>query len=99
MNTIEEEAGEDAIQETVEIDLDDEPEHLDILLDSHGLDKSMVDAPPIPKPNEIQDAKVSPIKIDLGDDDFNEQDHPGAALREVAKTPVHKPESNLAPKE
>ena len=48
MNTIEEEAGEDAIQETVEIDLDDEAEHHDILLDSHGLDKSMVDAPPIP---------------------------------------------------
>jgi hypothetical protein len=31
MNTIEEEVGEDAIQETVEIDLDDEQEHHDIL--------------------------------------------------------------------
>jgi hypothetical protein len=47
----------------------------------------MVDAPPIPKPNEIHDAKVSPIKIDLGDDDFKEQDvldHPEAAHRELA---------------
>ena len=31
MNTIEEEVGEDAIQETVEIDLDDEPGHHDLL--------------------------------------------------------------------
>jgi hypothetical protein len=31
MNTIEEEVGEDAIQETVEIDLDDEPGHNDLL--------------------------------------------------------------------
>ena len=31
MNTIEEEVGEDAIQETVEIDLEDEPDHNDLL--------------------------------------------------------------------
>ena len=53
----------------------------------------MVDAPPIPKPNEINDAKVSPIKIDLGDDDLKEQDimdHPAVQHRELAKTSAHK---------
>ena len=62
----------------------------------------MVDAPPIPKPNEINDAKVSPIKIDLGEDDFKEQDildHPGVAHRELAKTSAHKHKSNQPPKE
>jgi hypothetical protein len=47
----------------------------------------MVDAPPIPKPNEMHDAKVSPIKIDLGEDDFKEQDvldHPEPAHLELA---------------
>lgn len=63
----------------------------------------MVDAPPIPKPNEIYDAKVSPIKIDLGDDDFKEQDvldNPEAAHRELAQTPPeNQTEAMQQPKE